>query len=96
MLLYTVSVELLALSEAMKQASAINEASVSLLKEFRLGTSLSQSGRRKYILKIVKSLPKLSFPFGVPGFDFFSFTDATKRDIVQFLLEYTINVLLTF
>jgi hypothetical protein len=96
MLLYTVSVELLALSEAMKQASAINEASVSLLKEFRLGTSLSQAGRRKYILKVVKSLPKLSFPFGVPGFDFFSFTDATKRDIVQFLLEYTINVLLTF
>jgi hypothetical protein len=97
MLVCFVSVEIASLSVAMEGASVVNEASVELLKRFRRGTIHNmQSGRRKYLLRMVRSLQVFSFSVGIPGFDFFSFSRPTKKHIVQFIMDNTINALLTF
>jgi hypothetical protein len=97
MLVCFVSVEIASLIVAIEGGSVVNEASIELLKRFRRGTIHNmQSGRRKYLLRVVRSLQVFSFSVGIPGFNFFSFSRPTKKHIVHFIMDNTINALLTF
>jgi hypothetical protein len=97
MLLCFVMLEMSALSIGIEESAGINEASIRLLDSFRRETiRLQSSGNRKYLLKVVRSLRELNISVGIPGFTFFSFTRSTKKHIVSFIVDNTINALLTF
>jgi hypothetical protein len=96
MLVCYVTVGMSGLMIGMEEGAAINEASIQLVKRFRRGTILVQSGQRRYLLKVFRSLQVFSFTAGVPGFDFFSISTSAKNCIVQFIMDNTINALLTF
>jgi hypothetical protein len=96
MLVCYVTIAMSSLIIGIKEAAAINETSIELVKQFRKGTILVPSGQRKYFLKVMSSLQALSFTVGVPGFDFFSISCSTKKHVLQFIVDNTINALLTF
>jgi hypothetical protein len=96
MLVCYVTIAMSSLIIGIKEAAAINETSIELVKQFRRGTILVPSGQRKYLLKVMNSLQAFSFAVGVPGFDFFSISSSTKKHVLQFIVDNTINALLTF
>jgi hypothetical protein len=96
MLVYLVLVEMFTLSSAMKEGAAVENSSIRLLRTFKKGTAGLQSTQLKYVTKTLRSLHAFSFPGGVPGFNFFTFGNTTRRNVLQFVIDYTINMLLTF
>jgi hypothetical protein len=94
--IYVVFILLFLCNSALKEGAAFEQASLDLLKSFRIGANSLQGKDHKYVLRAVKSLPPFSLYIGLPGFNILKLCNSTTTATFVFIMDQTVNALLTF
>jgi hypothetical protein len=89
-------VALFLLKAVMKETAAIEQASVDLLRSFQVETRRLHGKDLRYVSMALKSLPPCSLYIGLPGFNILKFGHSMTTSTFLFVLDNTINLLLTF
>jgi hypothetical protein len=94
--IYLIFVLLFLCNSVLNEGAAFEQASLDLLKSFRIGANSLQGKDRKYVLRAVKSLPPFSLYIGLPGFNILKLCNSTTTATFVFIMDQTVNALLTF
>jgi hypothetical protein len=96
MLAYVVLACVFVLVYSFKECVAVETSSAELLRQFRKGTVGLKSSQLMYVRRAVRTLRGFSFAAGVPGHKLFTVGNETRRHVYKSVMDYTIDMLLTF
>jgi hypothetical protein len=96
MFIYLICASIFLFKTVIKEAAAIEQASVELLRNFQIETRRLHGRDLRYVSKALKSLPACSLYFGLPGFNIVKAGNSATTSAFRFVLDNTITVLLTF
>jgi hypothetical protein len=95
-LIYLILVALFLLKAVMNETAAIGQASVDLLRSFQIETRRLHGRDLRYVSQALSSLPACSLYIGLPGFNIVKAGSSATTSTFLFVLDNTINLLLTF
>jgi hypothetical protein len=96
MMVYLLSACVFLLVYSANQGVAVETSSVELLRQFRKGTVGLKSTQLKYVTRAVRTLRGFSFAAGIPGYKLFNIGNETRRRVYKSVMDYTLDMLLTF
>jgi hypothetical protein len=95
-ILYISLVSMFMIKSIFNAGAAIEQASVKLLRSFHMKTKQLHGRDLRYVTKALKSIPVFSLYLGLPGYNIFPLKHSTTSSAFLFILDNTINLLLTF
>jgi hypothetical protein len=96
MFIYLICASIFIFKTVIKEAAAIEEASVEILGNFQIETRRLHGRDLRYVSKSLKSLPVCSLYIGLPGFNIVKAGNSATTSAFCFVLDNTITLLLTF
>jgi hypothetical protein len=96
MFIYLICASIFIFKTVIKEAAAIEQASVEILGNFQIETRRLHGRDLRYVSKSLKSLPACSLYIGLPGFNIVKAGNSATTSAFCFVLDNTITLLLTF
>jgi hypothetical protein len=95
-LIYFTLISMLFVKTVFDEGAALEQTSVQLLKRFQIQTKELHGRDLRYVTRAIRSLPVFSLYLGLPGWDIIQIHYSSTASAFLFILDNTLNLLLTF